>query len=117
MTNVFRAFQAGRLMRTRSNALVTDWIKDKTVAEVVQILEQAEVPVGPVHSVPQAARDPHLWEREMLVEIEDKEKGHTYVPGLTVKFSDTPGKIVRFHNRANITMRSIETGWGIVKQI
>ena len=29
----------------------------------------------------------------MLVEIEDKEKGKTYVPGLTVKFSDTPGEI------------------------
>ncbi len=75
------------------NALVDDWIKDKTVAEVVQILEQAEVPVGPVHSISQAAQDPHLWERKMLVEIEDKEKGKTYVPGLTVKFSDTPGKI------------------------
>ena len=75
------------------NALVEGWIKDKTVAEVVQILEQAEVPVGPVHSISQAAQDPHLWERKMLVEIEDKEKGKTYVPGLTVKFSDTPGKI------------------------
>ena len=75
------------------NALVEGWIKDKTVAEVVQILEQAEVPVGPVHSIPQAAQDPHLWERKMLVEIEDKEKGKTYVPGLTVKFSDTPGEI------------------------
>lgn len=29
----------------------------------------------------------------MLVEIEDHEKERTYVPGLTVKFSDTPGKI------------------------
>lgn len=75
------------------NTLVEGWIKDKTVAEVVQILEQAEVPVGPVHSISQAAQDPHLWERKMLVEIEDKEKGKTYVPGLTVKFSDTPGKI------------------------
>ncbi len=75
------------------NALVEGWIKDKTVAEVVQILVQAEVPVGPVHSISQAAQDPHLWERKMLVEIEDKEKGKTYVPGLTVKFSDTPGKI------------------------
>ena len=75
------------------NALVEEWVQDKTVAEVVQALEQAEVPVGPVHTIPQAARDPHLWERQMLVETEDDEKGRTYVPGLTVKFSDTPGKI------------------------
>ncbi|MCY4386818.1 MAG: CoA transferase [Desulfurellaceae bacterium] len=75
------------------NALVDAWVRDKTVAEVVQVLEQAEVPVGPVHTIPQAAHDPHLWERKMLVETEDHEQGHTYVPGLTVKFSDTPGKI------------------------
>ena len=75
------------------NALVDAWVRDKTVAEVVQVLEQAEVPVGPVHTIPQAAHDPHLWERQMLVETEDHEQGRTYVPGLTVKFSDTPGKI------------------------
>ncbi len=75
------------------NALVEGWVKENTVAEVVQILVQAEVPVGPVQSISQAAQDPHLWERKMLVEIEDREKGKTYVPGLTVKFSDTPGKI------------------------
>ena len=75
------------------NALVDAWARDKTVAEVVQVLEQAEVPVGPVHTIPQAAHDPHLWERHMLVETEDHEQGRTYVPGLTVKFSDTPGKI------------------------
>ena len=75
------------------NALVDAWARDKTVAEVVQVLEQAEVPVGPVHTIPQAAHDPHLWERHMLVETEDHEQERTYVPGLTVKFSDTPGKI------------------------
>ena len=75
------------------NALVDAWARDKTVAEVVQVLEQAEVPVGPVHTISQAAHDSHLWERHMLVETEDHEQGRTYVPGLTVKFSDTPGKI------------------------
>ncbi len=85
---------AGRASHTDEvNALVDAWVRDKTVAEVVQVLEQAEVPVGPVHTISQAAHDPHLWERKMLVETEDHEQGRTYVPGLTVKFSDTPGKI------------------------
>jgi crotonobetainyl-CoA:carnitine CoA-transferase CaiB-like acyl-CoA transferase len=68
-------------------------VQEKTVAEIVAILERAEVPVAPVHSIAQAAHDPHLRERQMLVEIEDKETGRTFVPGLTVKFSDTPGAI------------------------
>lgn len=29
----------------------------------------------------------------MLVETQDPETGRTFVPGLTVKFSDTPGAI------------------------
>lgn len=75
------------------DTLVADWVREKTVAEVVAILERAEVPVAPVHSIPQAAHDPHLWERKMLVETEDPEGGRTFVPGLTVKFSDTPGAV------------------------
>jgi len=75
------------------DALVSAWVQDKTVAEVVETLERAEVPVGPVQTIAQAARDPHLWERKMLVETADPEAGRTFVPGLTVKFSDTPGAI------------------------
>jgi formyl-CoA transferase len=75
------------------DTLVADWVREKTVAEVVTTLERAEVPVAPVHSIPQAAHDPHLWERKMLVEADDPESGRTFVPGLTVKFSATPGAV------------------------
>jgi crotonobetainyl-CoA:carnitine CoA-transferase CaiB-like acyl-CoA transferase len=73
--------------------LVADWVRGRTVAEVVSILERAEIPCGPINTVPQAAKDPHLWARQMLVEQDDPEHGKTIVPGLTVKFSDTPGAI------------------------
>jgi CoA:oxalate CoA-transferase len=75
------------------DTLVSAWVQEKTVAEVVAILERAEVPVAPVQTIAQAARDPHLWERKMLVELDDAESGRTFVPGLTIKFSDTPGGI------------------------
>ncbi|MEW6299859.1 MAG: CoA transferase [Thermodesulfobacteriota bacterium] len=75
------------------DALVSAWVRQRTVAEVVAIMERAEVPVAPVQTISQAAHDPHLWERKMLVEVEDPESGRTFVPGLTVKFSDTPGDI------------------------
>jgi len=78
---------------TEIDAIVAEWMQDKTVAEVVDILERAEVPVGPVHTIAQAAQDPHLWERQMLVELGTSEQDRTFVPGLTVKFSDTPGAI------------------------
>ena len=74
------------------DGLVAEWVEARTVAEVSAVLEQAEVPFAPVHSIAQAAKDPHLWERQMLVEIKDQ-GDTTYVPGLTVKYSDTPGAI------------------------
>jgi crotonobetainyl-CoA:carnitine CoA-transferase CaiB-like acyl-CoA transferase len=37
--------------------------------------------------------DPHLWEREMLVKMDDPVAGEMYVPGLTIKMSKTPGRL------------------------
>jgi crotonobetainyl-CoA:carnitine CoA-transferase CaiB-like acyl-CoA transferase len=83
--------------RTKNSAWVDEqvsaWVKDRTVAEVLETLAPAGVPVGPVHTIPQAAKDPHLWEREMLVETDDRQGGRTFVAGLTVKFSETPGAV------------------------
>ena len=49
------------------------------------------VPVAPVRTIPEVAKDPHLWEREMLVKMDDPIAGEMYVPGVTVKMSRTPG--------------------------
>jgi crotonobetainyl-CoA:carnitine CoA-transferase CaiB-like acyl-CoA transferase len=74
---------------------VASWVKDRTVAEIVEKLAPAGVPVAPVQTIAQAAHDPHLWERQMLVETDDQSRGKTYVAGLTIKFSDTPGAVGR----------------------
>ena len=53
----------------------------------------AEIPVAPVKTIPQVAEDPHLWEREMLVKMEDPVAGEMYLPGATIKMSKTPGRV------------------------
>jgi crotonobetainyl-CoA:carnitine CoA-transferase CaiB-like acyl-CoA transferase len=77
---------------------VAAWVKDRTVAEVVEKLAPAGVPVAPVQTIAQAAEDPHLWQRGMLVETDDRKGGKTFVAGLTVKFSETPGAVGRIPN-------------------
>src|SRR5579859_3455247 len=46
---------------------VEAWCGAHTVAEICDKLVAADIPVAPVNSIPEVARDPHLWEREMLV--------------------------------------------------
>jgi crotonobetainyl-CoA:carnitine CoA-transferase CaiB-like acyl-CoA transferase len=72
---------------------VTKWCAEHTVDEIVAALTAAEIPVAPVKSIPQAAADPHLWEREMLVKMPDALAGEIHLPGATIKMSKTPGRV------------------------
>ena len=79
--------------RNPRRQVIVDWCAEHTVAEICEILERAEIPVAPVLSTPEVAELPHLWEREMLVKMPDPLAGEVHVPGLTIKFSKTPGKL------------------------
>jgi crotonobetainyl-CoA:carnitine CoA-transferase CaiB-like acyl-CoA transferase len=72
---------------------VEAWCAENTVDDIVKTLIDAEIPVAPVKTIPQVAVDPHLWEREMLVKMEDPVAGEMYLPGATIKMSKTPGRV------------------------
>ena len=72
---------------------VAKWCEANTVDHIVSTLQAAEIPVAPVQTIPQAAEEPHLWEREMLVKMEDAVAGEMYLPGATIKMSKTAGRI------------------------
>jgi formyl-CoA transferase len=72
---------------------VEAWCAENTVDHIVKTLLDAEIPVAPVKTIPQVAVDPHLWEREMLVKMEDPVAGEMYLPGATIKMSKTPGRL------------------------
>jgi crotonobetainyl-CoA:carnitine CoA-transferase CaiB-like acyl-CoA transferase len=72
---------------------VETWCAERSVETICQTLMDIGVPVAPVRSIPQVAKDPHLWEREMLVKMEDPVAGEMFVPGVTIKMSKTPGRV------------------------
>jgi CoA:oxalate CoA-transferase len=72
---------------------VEAWCAEHTVEEICSTLIAAEIPVAPVKTIPEVAKDPHLWEREMLVKMADPVAGEMYLPGATIKLSKTPGRI------------------------
>ena len=84
---------AGSSGGDRRRALVEQWAASLTTDEVCRTLHEAGIPSGPVRTIPEVARDPHLWEREMLVKKDDAVAGEMYLPGATIKLSKTPARV------------------------
>jgi crotonobetainyl-CoA:carnitine CoA-transferase CaiB-like acyl-CoA transferase len=84
---------AGSSAGDRRRALVERWCAERSTEEICATLHEAGIPSGPVRTIPEVARDPHLWEREMLVKKEDAVAGEMYLPGATIKLSKTPAHV------------------------
>ena len=54
---------------------------------MIALFSQHGVPINAVNDVPTAAQDPHLLERECLVEVPDPVAGHIHVSGKSIKLS------------------------------
>ncbi|MGE0613516.1 MAG: CaiB/BaiF CoA transferase family protein [Lautropia sp.] len=67
------------------------WCRHRTVSEICEHFLALGVPVAPVLTIPEVAKDPHLWQRKMLIRTEDPVAGQMFLPGLSIKFSKTPG--------------------------
>jgi CoA:oxalate CoA-transferase len=55
--------------------ILEEWTADKTLVEVVDLLNEAGMPTGPVYSARDVFADDHFRVRGMLVEVEDPEVG------------------------------------------
>jgi crotonobetainyl-CoA:carnitine CoA-transferase CaiB-like acyl-CoA transferase len=69
---------------------LADWFGARSTKEAVVHLSSFSVPCAPVNTVEEAAIDPHLSEREIMVEVPDPQAGTIHVTGKMVKFSRTP---------------------------
>lgn len=72
---------------------LSGWIAEKTVDEVVEQLNGAGIPCGPVNTVPQAFSDPQIRARNMIFELDCPGTGKIPLVGIPVKLSETPGEI------------------------
>ena len=76
--------------REELRALVDGWVAERSVAEVIDALVAARLPVSPVRSYAEAAGDPHVRERDMLQEVELENGQRAPLVGPAAKFSRTP---------------------------
>lgn len=84
-TGVARAANADFLQ-----PFIENWLAGKTRAEVVDTLNAAGVPVGPVYTARDVFADDHFRQRDMLVEIDDPDVGPSLFARTTPHLSAMP---------------------------
>ncbi|ACJ40937.1 MULTISPECIES: CaiB/BaiF CoA transferase family protein [Acinetobacter] len=75
------------------DAAIESWSRQHSIDEVLQQLEQAEVPSGRIYSVADMVNDPHFNARDMLLSTELPDGQVVKMPGIVPKLSETPGQV------------------------
>ena len=73
--------------------VVSKWVGQRNLAEVMELLEKNRVPCGRVNGVDDLIDDPQVVHREMLIRQSYDGTGTISAPGVLVKLSETPGKV------------------------
>ncbi|WP_231687896.1 CoA transferase [Bacillus sp. FJAT-27251] len=74
-------------------ALLNGIFLQKSIGEWISLFESQGLPCGPVNKFSSILNDPHLREREMVVEKDHPTLGKLKMLGTPVKFSRTPSRI------------------------
>ncbi|MFM8608887.1 MAG: CaiB/BaiF CoA transferase family protein [Burkholderiaceae bacterium] len=88
------ADNAGRVKRVAEiDAAIGAWTQPRSVAQVLDALNAAKVPVGRVYTAKDIAEDPHYRARDMLLAQTTRDGDTVTVPGIVPKLSGTPGSV------------------------
>jgi formyl-CoA transferase len=75
------------------DAAIGAWTAGHTIAEVIEAMNEASVPVGRIYSAADIVDDPHYRAREMVVDAALPDGTPMPVPGIAPKLSVTPGAL------------------------
>lgn len=75
------------------DAIIGEFIANKTQAENVAYFEQAEITIGPIYDISQILEDPHFIEQELIADYPDADMGTIPMHGVVPRLEGTPGSI------------------------
>ncbi|MEO5694651.1 MAG: CoA transferase [Usitatibacter sp.] len=87
-TNNMRVKNAAEL-----DAIIGEFVAQKTQAENVAFFEKAEVTIGPIYDISQIMQDPHFIDRDLITDYPDAEMGAFPMHHVVPRLSATPGLI------------------------
>jgi crotonobetainyl-CoA:carnitine CoA-transferase CaiB-like acyl-CoA transferase len=70
---------------------IREFVAQKDFAECLAFFEKAEVTAAPVYDIDQFVDDPHVRERQVVVDVPDDEVGHVTIHNILPRLSATPG--------------------------
>src|ERR1700737_3401762 len=76
-------------------SMIEKWTISKTKFEVMDALNEFDIPCGPILSMKDIYEDKELYERGMLVEIDHPTRGRYVQVGMPIKLSDSPADVQR----------------------
>ena len=91
----FENINARRKNQAAMWKLLEDFASSYTKRELMAILNEIDVPCGPIMSTKDLANDEHVKLREMYVELDHPERGKWHNLGCPIKLSDSPVEITR----------------------
>ena len=90
----FAANQSRRTNVVELDAIIESWTMQHRLAEIWDILVEAEVPAAPVYSIADIVEDPHYRARDMILSMSGPDGiGDVLVPGIVPKFQEAPGGV------------------------
>jgi crotonobetainyl-CoA:carnitine CoA-transferase CaiB-like acyl-CoA transferase len=75
------------------DALIADWVRERTLVDVLRIWNEHSVAGSPVYNVRDILADEHVHAREMLVEVDDDDLGPLRMHNVFPYMSETPGTV------------------------
>jgi len=79
--------------RGECNRMVAEWCARRSVDEVMAMCLEAGIAASPVRTYAEAARNPHVRERDMLQEVAQEDGKVVPITGPAAKFSRTPTRV------------------------
>jgi crotonobetainyl-CoA:carnitine CoA-transferase CaiB-like acyl-CoA transferase len=91
---------------------VEETLQTRSAEEWMPLLEEAEIPVMPVHSIESLLQDPHLEDVGFFREIVHDTEGAMRFPDVATRYSETPGTVRRMAPRLGENSREILEQFG-----
>jgi crotonobetainyl-CoA:carnitine CoA-transferase CaiB-like acyl-CoA transferase len=79
--------------RDELDAIVAEWLRARTLDEIIAIFDAHDLAICPIMSVDKIFEDPQYAARQNLVELDDEELGRVRMQNVVPRFSRTPGKV------------------------